>query len=161
MKRLHVHLSVSDLDQSIDFYAGMFGAPPNVVKPDYAKWMLEDPRVNFAISTRAMNAGLDHLGIEVESAAELQAASARLAAAGRSVREQKATTCCYAHSDKAWVNDPDNVAWETFFTFGQATTYGEDSDLAPVASLESVAQPSCGCAPDAGSRSACCGASAS
>jgi catechol 2,3-dioxygenase-like lactoylglutathione lyase family enzyme len=126
MKRLHVSVAVSDLDQSVRFYATLFGAEPTVLKSDYAKWMLEDPRVNFSISSRGTHKGVDHLGIQVDDDAELAAVAGRLARAGESVHEQKATTCCYARSNKAWVHDPEGVAWETFHTFGASTVYGED-----------------------------------
>jgi catechol 2,3-dioxygenase-like lactoylglutathione lyase family enzyme len=126
MKRMHLHVSVPDLTQSIQFYATLFGAPPSVVKDDYAKWMLEDPRVNFAISRRAAAAGVDHVGIQVESPAELTELADRLKAAGARTFDQEATTCCYARSDKSWVSDPAGVRWETFYTFGDAVTYGED-----------------------------------
>ena len=126
MKRLHVHVAVEDLAKSIGFYSTLFGAEPAVVKDDYAKWMLDDPRVNFAISHRARVTGVDHLGIQVESAAELADLAGRLKAAGEVTRDQEATTCCYARSDKAWVNDPSGLRWETFHTFGEAVTYGED-----------------------------------
>ncbi|MGH7024335.1 MAG: ArsI/CadI family heavy metal resistance metalloenzyme [Caulobacteraceae bacterium] len=126
MKRMHLHVSVPDLARSIDFYAVLFGVRPSVVKADYAKWMLDDPRLNFAISQRGGPAGVDHVGIEVESAGELADLSARLKAAGRSTFDETATTCCYAKSDKTWVSDPAGVRWETFFTFGEAVTYGED-----------------------------------
>jgi catechol 2,3-dioxygenase-like lactoylglutathione lyase family enzyme len=130
MKRLHVHVAVADLTQSIGFYSTLFGSAPTVTKPDYAKWMLDDPRVNFAISTRAERAhGVDHLGIQVESDGELRELASRLKAAGETTRDQEATTCCYAQSNKAWVNDPSGIRWETFFTFGAATTYGEDDVL--------------------------------
>jgi catechol 2,3-dioxygenase-like lactoylglutathione lyase family enzyme len=130
MKRLHVHVAVADLTQSIGFYSTLFGSAPTVTKPDYAKWMLDDPRVNFAISTRAGGAhGVDHLGIQVESDGELRELASRLKAAGETTRDQEATTCCYAQSNKAWVNDPSGIRWETFFTFGAATTYGEDDVL--------------------------------
>jgi catechol 2,3-dioxygenase-like lactoylglutathione lyase family enzyme len=125
MKRLHVHVSVADLERSIGFYATLFGAEPTVHKPDYAKWMLEDPRVNFAISARHREAGLDHLRIQTDSDDELRALAGRLKAAGEKTRDEQATTCCYARSNKAWVADPSGVRWETFFTFGDATTYGE------------------------------------
>ena len=145
MKRLHLHVSVPDLDQSIRFYATLFGAEPAVVKPDYAKWMLDDPRVNFAISTRDRAPGLDHVGIQTETSAELAELSGRLKAAGATTFDEQATTCCYAQSDKSWVSDPAGLRWETFFTFGEATTYGEDQALA---ALEAAATPA----------SACCGA---
>jgi catechol 2,3-dioxygenase-like lactoylglutathione lyase family enzyme len=127
MKRLHVHVAVDDLSKSIGFYSTLFAARPSVLKPDYAKWMLDDPKVNFAISTRSGRAdGVDHLGIQVESDAELKELASRLVAAGETTRDQEATTCCYAQSNKAWINDPSGVRWETFYTFGEATTYGED-----------------------------------
>jgi catechol 2,3-dioxygenase-like lactoylglutathione lyase family enzyme len=126
MKRMHLHVSVPDLARSIDFYATLFGAAPTVVKDDYAKWMLEDPRVNFAISQRGVRSGVDHVGIQVETADELGELAVRLKAAGESTFDQEATTCCYARSDKTWVTDPAGVHWETFRTFGEATEYGED-----------------------------------
>ena len=134
MKRLHLHVSVPDLAQSIAFYETLFGAGPSLVKDDYAKWMLEDPRVNFAISQRDRVAGVDHVGIQVDSAAELAALSTRLKVAGATTFDQAATTCCYAQSDKTWVNDPSGVRWETFFTFGEATRYGEDEPATALAS---------------------------
>lgn len=126
MKRLHVHIAVEDISKSIGFYSTLFGAPPSVLKEDYAKWMLDDPRVNLAISQRSRMAGVDHLGIQVESDGELRELAARLKVAGEQTVDQETTTCCYAQSSKAWVNDPSGVRWETFFTFGEATTYGED-----------------------------------
>jgi catechol 2,3-dioxygenase-like lactoylglutathione lyase family enzyme len=126
MKRMHVHVSVEDLDRSIGFYSALFAAEPAMVKPDYAKWMLDDPRVNFAISTRGKQAGLDHLGIQAESAGELSDVYARLRQAGGSVLEQGETTCCYAESEKSWVEDPSGISWETFFTRGESTDYGMD-----------------------------------
>ena len=127
MKRLHVHVAVDQIEQSVRFYSALFGAAPNVLKSDYAKWMLDDPRVNFAISSRGRVAGLDHLGIQVEDSAELTEAYRCLKAAERPVLEQGATTCCYAKSEKAWVQDPSGIAWETFLTRGEHTAYGEDS----------------------------------
>ena len=139
MKRMHVHVTVQDLTRSIGFYSTLFGADPVVVKDDYAKWMLDDPRVNFAISDRARAPGVDHLGIQVESAEELAVLSSRLKAAGEVTRDQEAATCCYARSDKAWVNDPSGLRWETFHTFGEATSYGEDeADVAPAAEAHSA-----------------------
>ena len=140
MKRFHVHIAVEDLARSISFYSAMFGAAPVVLKDDYAKWMLDDPRVNIAISTRARNPGVDHLGVQVESGEELAEFSGRLKAAGEATRDQEATTCCYAKSDKSWVNDPTGVRWETFFTFGDATAYGEDE---PGAATTSPAKACC------------------
>lgn len=144
MKRLHLHLSVPDLERSIPFYATLFGAQPSVVKDDYAKWMLDDPRVNFAISQRGRAAGVDHVGIQVDSREELAELAGRLKAAGAETFDQEATACCYARSDKSWVADPAGVRWETFFTFGEATTYGEQEP----AELPRAAAPA----------SACCGA---
>jgi catechol 2,3-dioxygenase-like lactoylglutathione lyase family enzyme len=144
MKRLHVHVAVGDLAKSIGFYSSLFGADPVVLKTDYAKWMLEDPRINFAISDRASVAGVDHLGIQVESGEELAELAGRLKAAGEVTRDQESTTCCYARSDKAWVNDPNGLRWETFYTFGEAVTYGEDE---PAATL-SAPKTAC-CAPAA------------
>jgi catechol 2,3-dioxygenase-like lactoylglutathione lyase family enzyme len=129
MKRLHVHVGVSDLDASIRFYATLFGHAPTVVKPDYAKWMLDDPRVNFAISLGRDEPGLSHLGIQAETADELADVSGRLAAAGRPVLAEGATTCCYAKSEKSWISDPDGVVWEAFHTTGEATTYGTSPAL--------------------------------
>src|SRR5512135_2323238 len=126
MKRMHLHVSVPDLSRSIDFYAALFGAPPSVVKPDYAKWMLDDPKVNFAISQRGAASGVDHVGIQVENPAELADVAGRLKAAGERTFDEAAVTCCYARGDKSWVSDPAGVRWETFFTHGEATTYGED-----------------------------------
>jgi catechol 2,3-dioxygenase-like lactoylglutathione lyase family enzyme len=131
MKRLHVHVAVDNLEQSIGFYSTLFAAEPSVTKSDYAKWMLDDPKVNFAISARGAR-GIDHLGIQVETDAELRELAGRLKAAGETTRDQDAATCCYAQSNKAWVNDPSGIRWETFFTFGEATSYGEDEPV-PVA----------------------------
>ncbi|MEJ2378030.1 MAG: ArsI/CadI family heavy metal resistance metalloenzyme [Pseudolabrys sp.] len=124
MKRLHVHVSVDDIDKAVGFYAALFAAQPAVRKDDYAKWMLDDPRVNFAISTRGRDAGLDHLGIQVESADELKDVYARMQEAGGAILEQGHTTCCYAQSEKSWTNDPAGIAWEVFQTTGETTDYG-------------------------------------
>ena len=125
MKRLHVHVAVNDLSQSIGFYSALFAAQPAVIKMDYAKWMLDDPRVNFAISTRGREVGLDHLGIQVEDASELQEVYARLREAGGNIIEQGETACCYAKSEKSWIDDPAGIAWETFLTTGESTNYGD------------------------------------
>ncbi len=135
MKRFHVHVSVKDLAQSVRFYSTLFGAEPSVLKDDYAKWMLEDPRVNFAISTRAFSAGVDHLGLQVDDGEELAALEERLRRADAAMLTESDTTCCYARSDKHWVADPQGVAWEAFHTLGEAPVYGttptaRDSDAA-------------------------------
>jgi predicted enzyme related to lactoylglutathione lyase len=127
MKRLHVHVAVENLPQSINFYSALFAAQPAVVKTDYAKWMLDDPRVNFAISTRGRQPGLDHLGIQVENADELQEVYGRLRKAGGNIIEQGQTACCYAKSEKSWIDDPAGIAWETFLTTGESITYGDGS----------------------------------
>ena len=127
MKRLHVHVSVEEISSSVRFYSALFAAQPAVVKPDYAKWMLEDPRVNFAISTRGREVGLDHLGIQVETSDELHEVNARLREAGGNIIAQGQTTCCYATSEKSWIDDPAGIAWETFHTTGESTVYGDGS----------------------------------
>jgi hypothetical protein len=127
MKRLHVHMAVENLPQSIGFYSALFAAQPSVVKTDYAKWMLDDPRVNFAISTRGRQPGLDHLGIQVESQGELHEVYSRLREAGGNIIEQGQTACCYAKSEKSWIDDPAGIAWETFLTTGESTSYGDGS----------------------------------
>jgi catechol 2,3-dioxygenase-like lactoylglutathione lyase family enzyme len=133
MKRLHVHVSVDNLDRSIGFYSTLFGAAPTVTKADYAKWMIEDPRVNFAISTgQHATQGIEHLGIQVESQAELADLYGRLKAADRPVLEEGATTCCYAKSEKSWIADPDGVVWEAFLTTGEASVYGDSPELSAV-----------------------------
>lgn len=130
MKRLHVHIGVADLDQSIGFYSTLFAAEPTVVKVDYAKWILDDPRVNFAISAgKHERHGIEHLGIQVESTGELGEVYARLKGADRPVLEEGRTTCRYAKSEKSWITDPDGVVWETFFTDGGAATYGDSPAL--------------------------------
>jgi catechol 2,3-dioxygenase-like lactoylglutathione lyase family enzyme len=156
MKRLHVHVAVDDLTQSIGFYSALFAAGPSVVKSDYAKWMLDDPRVNFAISARGRQAGLDHLGIQVEDAEELREVYARLHDAGGNVIEQGQTACCYAKSEKSWIDDPAGIAWETFLTTGESIDYGDgtgENDARIAREKQSVC-----CAPEAkpASASACC-----
>jgi lactoylglutathione lyase len=150
MKRFHVHVAVPDLQKSIRFYSTIFGAEPAVVKDDYAKWMLEDPRVNFAISQRGEAAGINHLGFQVDNASELQEIHARLQAAGSGVEEEKNVSCCYARSDKYWVTDPAGVAWESFHSLGTVPFYHGESQ---------AAEKSACCAPkdEAPARAACCG----
>jgi catechol 2,3-dioxygenase-like lactoylglutathione lyase family enzyme len=128
VNRLHVHLQVRDIAQSTRFYTALFGAEPSRREADYAKWMLDDPRVNFAISTRGGEIGVDHLGIQVESETELENVSARAKRAAGEVRIEKGANCCYAVGDKAWAEDPQGVRWETFFTTGISTTYGVGAD---------------------------------
>ena len=154
MKRLHVHVSVEDLDRSTEFYATLFGALPTVVKDDYAKWQLEDPKVNFAISTHGGRVGVDHLGIQVEEGAELAVLADRLKAAGETTFDQEEAACCYARSDKSWVSDPSGLRWETFHTFGEATTYGEDA--VPAMATATPAAACCGAKPKAEAAPACC-----
>jgi catechol 2,3-dioxygenase-like lactoylglutathione lyase family enzyme len=140
MNRFHVHVRVPDIAQSIQFYSTLFGVSPSVTKADYAKWMLDDPKVNFAISLGDAK-GVDHLGIQVEADRDLRALAGRLHAAGEQTRDEEAVTCCYAKGNKSWVNDPSGVRWETFYTFGDATTYGEDGDAAK--SAAKPAQTAC------------------
>jgi len=154
MKRLHLHVAVDDLNRSIGFYSTLFGAAPAVHQPDYAKWMLDDPKVNFAISARGAQAGVDHVGIQVENEGELRELSARLKAAGETTQDQEGATCCYAQSHKSWVSDPAGLRWETFFTFGDATRYGEDDVPAIEAAAPEADTKSC-CAPKASTK-ACC-----
>ena len=126
MKRMHLHVGVADIDQSVAFYSTLFAAPPTVIKSDYAKWMLDDPHINFAISSSDHTArGIEHIGIQAETSEELGEIYGRLNAAGRRVLEEGATTCCYARSEKNWITDPDGVIWEAFLTNGEATVYGD------------------------------------
>lgn len=144
MKRFHVHLGVENLEASIRFYTILFAAEPSLVKSDYAKWMLDDPRVNFAISANGHAArGIEHVGIQAESQAELADVYARLQAAERPVLEEGATTCCYAKSEKSWVADPDGIVWETFLTSGEATVYGDNAPLAQLGSAQAASGNCC------------------
>ena len=127
MKRFHVNVSVSDLADSVRFYNALFGEEPTVLKDDYAKWMLEDPRVNFAISQSSRSSGVNHVGLQVDSKDELAEVQARLDAAEEETFKQADANCCYAQSSKTWARDPDNVAWETFVTHGSITHYGNDN----------------------------------
>ncbi|MDB6090778.1 MAG: glyoxalase/bleomycin resistance/dioxygenase family protein [Gammaproteobacteria bacterium] len=139
MKRLHVHVSVTDLNASLRFYRELFAADPVVLKSDYAKWMLEDPRVNFAISQRGGASGIRHLGLQVEDRQELAEVYGRLERAEGPVLEEGATTCCYAKSEKSWIADPQGIQWETFLTRGEATVYGND----PAPEKAAAASPCC------------------
>lgn len=156
MKRFHVHVGVTDVDKSIAFYSRLFGAEPAVVKTDYAKWMLDDPRINFAISAREDAVkGIEHVGLQVEDRQELEEVYCRLRAADRPVLEEGATTCCYAQSEKSWIADPDGVVWEAFVTDGESTVYGGNPDLDQLASAN-AANSAC-CAPQlAPAKSSCC-----
>jgi len=142
MKRFHVHVAVDDLDANIQFYSTVFGMAPTVLKPDYAKWMVDDPRVNFAISKRGLKPGVDHLGIQVESEAELASLREQVAAAEIPALDQANTVCCYARSDKYWINDPQGIAWETFHTLDSVPVYGETSHLQQTACCSPTPQPS-------------------
>lgn len=155
MKRFHVHVAVSDLEQSIGFYSTLFGGAPSVRKADYAKWMLDDPRVNFAISLRGSTAGVNHLGLQVDTADELEGMREQLLAADRELVEEKDANCCYARSDKYWVTDPAGIAWETFHSLGTIPVYGEEATTHLDASARCCAPADQG-KPEAKGRSACC-----
>jgi catechol 2,3-dioxygenase-like lactoylglutathione lyase family enzyme len=164
MKRFHVHVAVADLSESIRFYSALFGAKPSVTEVDYAKWMLDDPRVNFAISSRGRGPGVNHLGFQVESSAELAGMKAQLEAADSAMVEQTATACCYARSDKYWVTDPSGIAWETFHSLGAVPVYGEDNRAAseesscctPLAAVDEKQASACCLPAKSESPSACC-----
>jgi len=163
MKRLHVHVSVNDLAESVRFYSTLFAATPAVTKPDYAKWMLDDPRVNFAISTRSGGSGLDHFGIQVETQDELADVYSRLQEADRPVLEEGATTCCYAKSEKFWIADPQGLSWETFLTSGESTVYGDSADLGAIRTTaaacctpETPQGACCAPKPELAATAACC-----
>jgi catechol 2,3-dioxygenase-like lactoylglutathione lyase family enzyme len=155
MKRFHAHVRVDDLESSVRFYSTLFGTAPAVLKSDYAKWMLDDPRINFAISAGSTVTGLDHLGLQVESDEELATIASRLDTAGQSVVKQENAACCYARGNKGWVSDPSGISWETFHTFAESTVYGNDLAPRPGAAQESDA---C-CAPAPSTTSACCSVS--
>ena len=130
MKRFHVHVAVDNLEQNVRFYSTVFGVQPTVAKLDYAKWMLEDPRINFAISKRGAKAGVDHLGFQVDSDEELSALRQQVASAEIAALDQPDATCCYARSDKYWITDPQGIAWETYRTLGEAEIYGTETKKA-------------------------------
>lgn len=160
MRRFHVHLGVPDLAASIRFYSGLFGMPPNVEKPDYAKWMLDDPRVNFAISQRSQRVGLNHLGLQAESPDELGAIREQFAAADAArVVDEPGANCCYARGNKHWTTDPQGIAWEAFHTLESIPLYSGEPDAQPASACgTSTAQccaPSQAVAPTA-RRSGCC-----
>jgi catechol 2,3-dioxygenase-like lactoylglutathione lyase family enzyme len=154
MKRFHVHLHVTDLAQSLAFYSKLFAAEPARVEADYAKWMLQDPPVNFAISTRGSAAGIDHLGIQTDDPAELAELKARAEAADFALLDEGETTCCYARSEKHWVTDPQGIAWEHFHTLGNIPVFNEASAAAPVAGA--CCTPAAAAAPTVAESSACC-----
>ena len=155
MKRMHVHVSVEDIGQAVGFYSALFAAKPAVIKTDYAKWMLDDPRVNFAISTRGREPGLDHLGIQAESPDELQEVYGRLRKAGGVLLEQGQTTCCYAQSEKSWIDDPAGISWEAFHTTGESTDYGVSvKEGAQIAHAKSCCTPQASTEKE--TASACC-----
>ena len=164
MKRFHVHLGVADLDQSIRFYSGLFGAPPTVRKDDYAKWMIEDPRVNFAISARGGEVGVNHLGLQADSADELTGIRAQFAAADQaSTTDEPGANCCYVKSDKHWVTDPQGIAWEGYHTLGDIRFFNGDqteeaTNSACCTPAQLTAQPSAAacCTPAQPATSACC-----
>ncbi len=157
MKRFHVHVGVADLEASIAFYSGLFDTAPSVTKPDYAKWMLDDPRINFAISQKCGAAkGIEHLGLQVEDADELAEVYGRLKTASGPVLEEGATTCCYARSEKSWIADPDGVVWEAFLTMGESTVYGDSPDFAGLSSDQAAANACCAPQVAAPASTGCC-----
>lgn len=153
MKRLHVHIAVDDLEKSIGFYSTLFGAKPTKQKTDYAKWMLDDPRVNFAISSRGAKAGIDHLGIQVEAAEELEGLRERMKKADLGLFDEGETTCCYAESDKSWVKDPSGIAWEAYHTMADAELFNKASgESTSACCAPKEVKPAASCAPKTG----CC-----
>ena len=159
MKRFHVHLHVQDLQASIAFYSRLFSAQPARIETDYAKWMLEDPRVNFAISTRGSKPGLDHLGFQVDSTEELVEMKAAAQNADMAMLDEGETTCCYARSDKHWITDPQGVAWEQFHTLGDIPVFNEASQQASESACCAPTKPTAAacCAPKAVATASCCG----
>ena len=153
MKRFHVHVHVEDLDKSIRFYSKLFAAEPARVEGDYAKWMLEDPRINFAISTRAGKPGVDHLGFQTDDADELAALKARAEAADMALLDEGETSCCYARSEKHWVTDPQGIAWEHFHTLGNIPVFSQGAN---VESASACCTPAATATPAAAESSACC-----
>ncbi|AZZ91435.1 glyoxalase/bleomycin resistance/dioxygenase family protein [Hahella sp. KA22] len=156
MKRLHVHLSVEDLQASVRFYSRLFAAEPTILKDDYAKWKLDDPRVNFAISNRSAKQGLDHLGIQVESEAELDQVRQVMEDAGRPMTEEEGAACCYARSNKHWTIDPDGVAWEAFHSLEDIPTYGDASAAKQEAAATSAQKSCCASTIKPDSARSCC-----
>jgi catechol 2,3-dioxygenase-like lactoylglutathione lyase family enzyme len=140
MKRFHVHVSVNDVEASIRFYAAVFGQAPAVVKPDYAKWMLDDPKLNFAISS-GREPGVNHLGFQVESGEELEAMRTQLESADQTPVAEEGVSCCYARSDKYWITDPAGIAWETFRSLGTVPIYGGNREVAGAACCITADKP--------------------
>jgi catechol 2,3-dioxygenase-like lactoylglutathione lyase family enzyme len=161
MKRFHVHVAVDDLEANIRFYSTVFGTPPTVSKPDYAKWMIEEPRINFAISNRGAKTGLDHLGFQVDSNEALGELRQKVADAEIAALDQPQSECCYARSDKYWITDPQGIAWETYHTLGEVEVYGVDMPKATKATDDAAERAAC-CAPKANvanntaERTSCC-----
>ena len=150
MKRLHIHLAVDNLDQNIQFYSTLFGCDPTVQHDDYAKWMLDDPRVNFAISNSSAKLGLDHLGIQAEDDQELQAIKQRLDATQKPIETQEQAACCYMRSDKYWITDPQGIAWESFHSLSEIPTFNDNK-------VTLDGENSFACRPTGNADSSCCG----
>jgi hypothetical protein len=153
MKRMHIHVGVKSIDESVRFYSALFGTEPAKLKPDYAKWMLEDPRINFAISTRTKETGLDHLGLQVDDTSELTGLRDQMSAANISTHSDGETTCCYARSEKSWVEDPNGIAWEAYHSMEDVQIFSAD---------DAVVEDNACCAPkpELAADASCCGASA-
>lgn len=156
MKRMHLHVGVEKLDEAVKFYSALFGAQPVKTKPDYAKWMLDDPRINFAISTRANKLGVDHLGLQVDDEAELTELRDRLKKADMSLDDVGETVCCYARSDKSWVQDPAGIAWEAYRTMEDAQMFSGKVEATEGACCAPTAPAQSGCAVPSGKTSGCC-----
>jgi hypothetical protein len=160
MKRFHLHVAVHNLEANIGFYSAVFGQQPTVVKDDYAKWMLEDPRINFAISSRGLKAGVDHLGLQVDSDEELAVLRAQVGEAEIAARDQPDAACCYSNSNKYWITDPQGIAWETYHTLASIPTFGKDAKAAGPDAGSAVASACCApkkpAEPAGAKRAACC-----
>lgn len=157
MKRMHIHVGVINIDESVQFYSALFGVAPAKLKTDYAKWMLDDPRINFAISTRTGKTGVDHMGLQVDDASELNALRAQMSAANISTHNDGETTCCYSKSEKSWVEDPNGIAWEAYHTMEDAQIFSH-SDATPSSACcapETKSQVACSM-PSSDKKSRCC-----
>jgi catechol 2,3-dioxygenase-like lactoylglutathione lyase family enzyme len=157
MKRLHVHLAVENIEKNIAFYSTMFGSQPTVQHDDYAKWMLDDPRINFAISNRSEKLGLDHLGIQAEDDAELQGIKQQLDSTQAPIKEQEGTSCCYAKSDKYWVTDPQGIAWESFHSLSEIPTFNEQKETSSEESSSACCSTVENEKKESEKKSSCCG----